>query len=150
MIVILAKYFFLISFVIAGVFFLTLSKKDKKGMFVLASLSGVISLILRKIGSVLINDPRPFVVNHVTPLIAHSPDNGFPSDHTLLAMWLAMVVYFYNKKLGIILMVISLIVGTARVLALVHHPLDIFGSIVIAIIAVVVSKIAIAKFTKRK
>lgn len=94
-------------------------------MLFVGVLSGVISLILLKISSVFINDPRPFVINHVMPLIPHAPDNGFPSDHTLITMWLALMVFLNNRRVGIALIVISLLVGISRVMALIHHPIDI-------------------------
>lgn len=149
MIVFLAKYFYLISFVITGIFFLYLSKSDKKKMFLLGALSGILSIIISRISSLFIYNPRPFVINHLTPLIPHVPDNGFPSDHTLLSMWVAVVVFSFNKKLGILLMLISITVGVARVLALVHHPIDIIGSIVIVIVSFLISKLAISKFLKK-
>ena len=145
-IIISAKYLFLISLLIAGYFFVTLSLKEKKIMINLGLISGLISLLLLKISSLLFNDPRPFVVNHVVPLIPHAIDNGFPSDHTLLTMWIALVVLIFNKRLGIILGLLSLIVGISRVLALVHHPIDIAGSVAIAIISVTVSMKILSKF----
>ncbi len=117
-------------------------------MLFVGILSGVISLILLKISSVFINDPRPFVINHVIPLIPHAPDNGFPSDHTLITMWLALVVFLNNRRIGIALIVISLVVGISRVMALIHHPIDIIGSIVIATVSVWASNIAITKLVK--
>jgi len=147
-IVLSAKYLFLISFVVTGIFFLSLSSEDRIKMLFVGVLSGVVSLILLKISSVFINDPRPFVINHVMPLIPHAPDNGFPSDHTLITMWLALVVFLNNRRAGIALIVISLIVGTSRVMALIHHPIDIIGSIVIATVSVWASNIAITKLVK--
>lgn len=150
MIVFFAKYLYLVSFVITGYFFVKLSKENKKKMFLIGSVSGVLSIVIAKVLSHFINNPRPFVVNHVLPLISHAPDNGFPSDHTLLTMWVAAVVFIFNKKLGIALMVISAVVGIARVLALVHHPIDIIGSMIIAIIAVIISKFAVTKMLKSR
>ncbi len=79
------------------------------------------------------------MVEHVQPLITHAADNGFPSDHTLLTMTIASILFLYNKRLGIVLAILAVIVGYSRVLAKVHHPVDIFGSIVIAIIATYIS-----------
>src|SRR5437588_12536207 len=44
-----------------------------------------IAYIAAQIGGALYQDPRPFAVDHFRPLIAHAADNGFPSDHGLLA-----------------------------------------------------------------
>lgn len=132
LIILSAKYLYLVSILIAVAYFLKANKDIKKKIFLLALVSFPLSLILSKISSFFIKDPRPFVVEHIKPLIAHAADNGFPSDHTLLTMAIASVVFAYNKKLGAVLFVITFLVGAARVLAYVHHPLDIIGSIVIA------------------
>ena len=78
-------------------------------------------------------DPRPFVVGGFAPLIPHAADNGFPSDHTLLAAALAATVGFSSRKVAAAMWVIALLVGFARVAAGVHHWADIAGSIVIVL-----------------
>jgi len=81
----------------------------------------------------VISSPRPFVVQPVKPLVPSDTDNGFPSDHTLLSMAVAGVVVAYRRKWGIALLLLAALVGTARVLAHVHHPIDVIGSAVIAL-----------------
>ncbi len=80
-------------------------------------------------------DPRPFVAQHIHPLFAHAADNGFPSDHAALTMFLAVCVLFYSRLWGGALVVNALLVGTARVLAHVHSPLDIVAGFVFAAVA---------------
>lgn len=87
----------------------------------------IIALILDKTGAKLYYDPRPFMTQNVTPLVAHAADNGFPSQHTLYSVTLAVTLIFYRKKLGWIALGIALAVGIARVAALVHSPIDIIG-----------------------
>lgn len=135
-IIFLAKYLFLASLIIGGIFFFKLQSSKKIKFFIICIISGLFSLAILKISSIFIIDPRPFVVNHVMPLIPHTPDNGFPSDHTLLTMWLAFIVFLYNKRTGFILILISLLVGVSRVMALIHHPIDILGGIIIAVTSV--------------
>jgi undecaprenyl-diphosphatase len=59
-------------------------------------------------------------------------DNGFPSDHTLLATAIAFAIFHFNKKLGLFLFLLAVLVGVARILAGVHHAADIAGSLIIA------------------
>jgi undecaprenyl-diphosphatase len=73
------------------------------------------------------------VVGNFTPLIPHAPNNGFPSDHTLLVSAIAAICSFYSRRVGVILWVIALYVGISRVYVGVHHPVDIVGSAVIAV-----------------
>ena len=105
----------------------------------LSLISFPLTYILAKIAGYIIHDSRPFVVEHIKPLIAHAADNGFPSDHTLLTSVIASVIFAYNKKLGMVLFAISIAIGSARVLAGIHHPLDIVGAMVISIVAVYAS-----------
>ncbi len=132
LIIFAAKYLFVVSILLTGLFFLTLPTAIKKKFALLTLSSSVLAFALAKLFGAIFNDPRPFVSNHIRPLVAHAADNGFPSDHTLLTMTIASVVFFYNRKLGIVLGIISLIVGLSRVLAGVHHPIDIIGAMAIA------------------
>ncbi len=143
LIIFLAQYFIVIDLLLAGIYVIYLFK-NKKTIFIklakLSILSLPISYLSAKILQHVINDPRPFVVNHaIKPLFAHAPDNGFPSDHTLLTMTVAAIIFSYNRKLGILLALFSLVIGFARVAAGVHHSLDIIGAAVIAIAATALS-----------
>ena len=80
----------------------------------------------------LYNNPRPFVVDHFTPLIPHNPDNGFPSDHILMISAIAAIVYVFNRRFGLILWVIAVLVAISRVYVGVHHPIDVIGSMIIS------------------
>lgn len=86
--------------------------------------------------SLFIDSPRPFVVENTTPLIDHVANNGFPSEHTLLVATVALLVYTEHRTFGILLAVVAILVGLARILANVHHGIDVAGSIVIALASV--------------
>jgi undecaprenyl-diphosphatase len=132
-IILLAEYLYLLIALIAVAFLWFLPKAKKIESVIILIIAISISLILVLILSHYIIDPRPFVVNNVTPLLPHAPDNGFPSDHTLVSMLAALLVFFFSKKIGSILIALAVIVGVARILAHLHHPLDIIGSIIIAL-----------------
>lgn len=128
-----AQYLYLIVGLVAGIYWLTLPKEQKLQMVVFGVIAAIIAFALAKIGAALYFDPRPFVVQNIAPLYPHVADNGFPSDHTLLTAAIAVIVYSVSKKLGLALMVMAVIVGLARVLAHVHSPIDIIGSLAFAI-----------------
>lgn len=90
---------------------------------------------MAKIAGHFYTDTRPFVSGNFTPLIPHAADNGFPSDHMLLASALAAVVMCYRKRLGYALWAVAIIIGISRVYVGVHHPIDIVGSALIALLA---------------
>ena len=111
-IILSAKYLFLVSVLIFVIYWLKVNRQIKKDLFIFSIFALPLSLIVAKISAIFIKDPRPFVVEHVKPLIPHIADNGFPSDHTLLTMALASVIFYYNKKLGIVLFIIAILTGS--------------------------------------
>jgi len=130
-----AKYLFVVIIGISFVWFLKLSKDRKKEVLVYGTMAVSIMYALLKIAALLYYDPRPFVVGHFVPLIPHVPDNGFPSDHTIVSSAAAAVVYPYNKNLAMVLWALTLLVGASRVYTGIHHVTDIAASIIIAVFA---------------
>lgn len=113
-------------------------------------LSLVLSFALSRVAGALYYNPRPFVVDGIEPLIPHAPDNGFPSDHTLLFATLAAIAWHFDKRASLGLWVAAAGVGAYRVYARVHHPLDILGSVVIAAIGVWLAYAIISALWNRK
>lgn len=111
------------------------SVKSKKQLIITVILAGVAALLLDKLAGALYFHHRPFVTDNISPLIPHGDDNGFPSEHTLLASTLATVFYFYRRRLGIALFLLAILIGTGRVLAHVHWSIDVIGGLVLGIIA---------------
>lgn len=135
LIVLIAKYLYIISVLVFVGIWICAKPERKKSLVILSLIALPLAFVFARILNRIVINPRPFVVLQVEPLIAHSADNGFPSDHTLLTMTLAAIVYVFEKKWGVALTIIALMVGVARILALVHHPLDITGAILISVIA---------------
>lgn len=81
---------------------------------------------------------RPFEKLGVEPGAAFLPNPGFPSDHALFASFLILAVWFStrSRQLVLFLSILALIMGTARVLALVHTPLDVIGGLLIPLVGV--------------
>lgn len=77
---------------------------------------------------------RPFEQLHTQPLASYLGNAGFPSDHVLFAMFLALAVWYVTRKSfwTVIMLLLTLCVAVGRVLALVHSPLDVIGGVVIA------------------
>ena len=127
-----AKYLIAIIVLVAFAYWLTVPRKEKIRLAIFGLITAVVAFALAKIGSALYFDPRPFVSHHVTPIYPHGPDNGFPSDHTLLSAVTALTVFSSSKRIGTFLMVLAVAVGAARVAGHIHSPIDIIGSIVFA------------------
>jgi len=71
--------------------------------------------------------PRPFVeLGQTKELFFHLPSYSFPSDHATFLM--ALGTYFYllkYKKIGILIIIGSFLVGFSRVISGIHYPLDV-------------------------
>lgn len=80
---------------------------------------------------------RPFVENQANLLIQQNPlEPGFPSGHAVMAFALAWPVFLYNRRAGIWLLLIALLISLARVFVGVHYPSDILGGLALALIVV--------------
>ncbi len=134
-----AQYLYVLVVVLGLASLLSLPSPRRWQSLVVFGIAGAIGLALVFIGGQLYDNPRPFVVEHIKPMFPHPADNGFPSDHTALTMVMAATVWLYRRWTGMLLAVLSVLVGTARVLAHVHHPIDIAGAIVIAWVAVAIA-----------
>lgn len=139
LIILSAKY--LVLFVIAGLGIAwLLTKRQRKLHFIISTIfAGIIAFALARTLSHFIYSDRPFVVEGIAPLIEHAADNGFPSDHALFTGTLAAITFFYNKKMAVIMAVLAVIIGAARVFAHVHSPIDIIGAFIIGSVAAAVS-----------
>ncbi len=135
----IAQYLLFILIAIAGIYWLKQNNKAKLKIVFVGIVGSLIAFILMKIGAALFYDPRPFVTHNVVPYFQHAADNGFPSDHASLAAVLAATLFFASRKLGIALFVGAILVGSARVIAHVHSPIDIIGGLAIGIFSVCIS-----------
>jgi len=129
-----AEYLYIVIGFIAFIYFLKQPRAAKKQIIILAVLALPAVYAVARIIGLLYYNPTPFEVGGFAPLIPHAPDNGFPSDHTLLGAAIASVMYPFSKKVSSIMWAITLLVGVARVYVGVHHLVDIAGSIAIAIL----------------
>ena len=109
---------------------------QRRKLVILSVVSLPTAYVIGRAASWFVDSPRPFVAHDLTPLFAHAADNGFPSEHALFAFTISALVYTVNKPLGISLFVVSGLIGTARVLANVHHTIDVFGGLLIGMAVV--------------
>jgi undecaprenyl-diphosphatase len=79
--------------------------------------------------------PRPFVTHHVHLLLPHTADASFPSDHTAGSIAIAVAIWCHNRKLGIPLFIVALLVGVSRIYVGHHYPTDVLGGIVVGCVS---------------
>jgi membrane-associated phospholipid phosphatase len=97
-------------------------------------MAGLTSLLFGKLLSLAYqpSEERPFLSQGVAAGAAFIDNPGFPSDHALLGVVVVVGVYALTgrRSLSVGLAGIVVIMMVARVLALVHTPLDIFGGLI--------------------
>jgi undecaprenyl-diphosphatase len=134
-----AKYFeyFLLAFLLI---ILAIKFRKNFGMVFRAVLSAVISrLFVTEIVRKIWFRPRPFVENHVNLLFPYNAQEAsFPSGHASFYFALSTIIFIYNKKLGILFFVGSLLICLGRVFSGIHWPLDILTGIIIGVITALV------------
>lgn len=127
-----AKYLFLLIPLISFVYFLLQKNNTKKEILIKGVIIFLIAFLSARILSSFFYNPRPFVINHFTPLVSHMADNGFPSDHALLSFSFSALIFLFNKKIGLVLIILGILVGFSRVFVGIHSPIDILGSFIIS------------------
>jgi undecaprenyl-diphosphatase len=133
LIIVAANYLFLLLPLIALLWFLRLPRPLQKEIVVIGLITGALALILGRLIAKVYFDPRPFVSGHFMPLIPHEPDNGFPSDHTLLSSAIAMTVALRDRPVGAVLWVLAILVGVGRIASGLHSVTDVIGSFLLAL-----------------
>lgn len=150
LVVLTAKYLYLAVLAVAAVVWLTRPRPEKLPLAIVTVVAGVFGLLLIKLAGGLYVDPRPFVVEHVTPLVPHAPDNGFPSDHTALTLVVALSVALFSWRWGVLLVALALAVGAARIAVGIHHPVDVLASVVIAGVSVAAARLLTRRYAARR
>lgn len=90
-------------------------------LFVPASGFVILSFLRKKI-----NTPRPYEVWEIVPLLDRdSPGRSMPSRHVFSATIISMACLHASLSVGVILLVLSALLGLVRVLGGVHFPKDV-------------------------
>lgn len=146
---------FAMAFAAGGLLFIykdDAQKRIHREVFLKVSSAVGLSYILKIIIQLIHQRPRPFVNHDVLQLVDKSAGSAsFPSGHTVLAFAIAFSIYFYNKKLGAIFLVLAMLAGLGRIYVGVHYPLDVLGGVLLGCFsAYVVGKIPWNKFLSSK
>lgn len=78
----------------------------------------------------LVERPRPFVEHKgLEVLVSGKDDYSFVSDHSTLAMALAVGVFMVHRRYGLVGIVLAVLAGATRVYMGVHYPTDVIGGL---------------------
>ncbi len=101
-------------------------------MYVFVPASGfvILSLFRKKI-----NAPRPYEEWDIKPLLDRdSPGQSMPSRHVFSATIISMACLHASLSVGVILLVLSALLGLVRVLGGVHFPKDVVVGYICALV----------------
>ena len=99
-------------------------------LFIPASGFVILSLLRKKI-----NAPRPYEIWEIVPLLDRdSPGQSMPSRHVFSATIISMACLHASLSVGLILLILSAILGLVRVLGGVHYPKDVVVGYICALV----------------
>lgn len=79
---------------------------------------------------------RPYdAMEQIRCLVGPERDYSFPSGHTAIAFAASVPVYILSdKRLGVVMLIFSVLMGLSRIYVCVHYPTDVIGGAVIGIL----------------
>ena len=99
-------------------------------LFIPASGFVILSFLRKKI-----NAPRPYEEWDIKPLLDRdSPGQSMPSRHVFSATIISMACFHASLSLGVILLVLSALLGLVRVSGGVHYPKDVVVGYIFALV----------------
>jgi len=124
------QYFLGIIFLLF-LFFSRYKHKEKIKIFAVTVGSIIVSrLFIVELIRFFYHRPRPIILYNLNQLI---PETGysFPSGHSTIFFAASAAIFCYNKKLGVIFFVASVLMNISRVIVGVHYLSDIIGGMIL-------------------
>jgi len=86
--------------------------------------------------------PRPFAINFGHQYLAHVADSSFPSDHgTVIFTFALAFICWHRAWSGALLLVIGSAIAWSRIYLGVHWPMDMVGSMLVAMLSCLFAQI---------
>ncbi len=132
---IFAAQYFIFIFLIYLIY-LWFAEKKQREKILLVGYAALLGLGINFIITLVYFHPRPFMIPTGTLLISHAPETSFPSDHTTIMFAISFTILTFKElRSGIVLFLLAIIGGLARVYAGLHFPADIAGSLFVGLIS---------------
>ena len=101
--------------------------------------SAGLGLLLNQAIGQLWDRQRPYAAHpHILVLFtAPSHDPSFPSDHATAAFAIAVAVFFFSRRLGVVFLAFAAVIAVSRVLLGMHYPTDVLAGALTGTLAAV-------------
>ena len=109
-------------------------RPERRGGLVATAIAAALALGANQIVGQFWYEPRPFMIGLGRTLMAHAPENSFPSDHTtfMMTVGIGLIATGAAPRWGRIVTIAGVLVAWARIYLGVHFPLDMIASAIIA------------------
>ncbi len=131
-----AKYlvFLIVAFLIGMWFW---GARNQRIALLIAFISVLSALLMNGLISYIWFHPRPFMMDVGHTYLVHAPDSSFPSDHATVLFTISLVFLFRQgmRMMGVAMLLLTLLIAWARIYVGVHFPLDMLGSLIVALVS---------------
>lgn len=99
----------------------------------------------------LVARPRPFhSIPELTLLIPPPGSFSFPSGHTASSFAAAFALFFWQKRSGILALVLAACIAYSRLYLYVHYPSDVLGGLILGLFSAAIGFWLVKKWRYRK
>jgi undecaprenyl-diphosphatase len=100
-----------------------------------ATASAGLALLINQLIAAIWRRPRPYETHPHAYHLTKSHDPSFPSDHASAAFGIAFGIYFIDRRVGRIFLIVATLIGIGRVVVGAHYPGDVIASVAVGAIA---------------
>lgn len=121
--------------------------------------AGLLSVVLATAAALGVNqllgmlwfEPRPFMAGIGRTLLAHAPDNSFPSDHGtfLWSVGFGLIATAASRRWGAAVALVGVAVAWARVYLGVHFPVDMVAAAVVGLAGAGTARLVLSPMRRR-
>jgi undecaprenyl-diphosphatase len=107
---------------------------SRRGALLAVAIAAAVALGVNQLLGLFWFEPRPFMIGLGHTLLAHVPENSFPSDHATLVWTLGagLIMTGATAPGGIVVTAIGLTIAWARIYLGLHFPIDMATSALVA------------------
>jgi len=108
-------------------------------------LAAVLGLAINLVIAAFWQNPRPFALGVGNQFLPHAPDSSFPSDHAtiLFAVGFGLFAARAASVWSWLALILAVAVAWSRIYVGVHWPLDMAGSLIVALMAACIARLVI-------